>query len=47
MRKLGFKWNRNIFVELTISMGVCSRAYICQRITNAINYMYTCMVVKQ
>ena len=39
VRKLGYKWRGNIFLDKVISMGLRSGAYICQRVTNAIKFV--------
>ena len=36
---LGFKWNGQSYVDVTLPMGLRSAAYICQRVTNAVRYM--------
>lgn len=41
VRKLGFKWKGKIFMDRVVPMGVRSGAYICQRVTSAILYIFT------
>lgn len=37
---VGFAWNGHIFFDIVLSMGLRSAAQICQRLTNAIAYIY-------
>ena len=36
---LGYKWEGSLFIDLTLTMGLRSVAYPCQRFTNAIAYI--------
>lgn len=36
---VGFSWKNHIFVDRVLPMGLTSSAYICQRVTNAINFI--------
>ena len=36
---LGYKWKGNMYIDLTLAMGLRSAAYLCQRVTNAIAYI--------
>ncbi len=36
---LGFKWNGQSYVDVTLPMGLRSAALICQRVTNAVRHM--------
>lgn len=38
---VGFAWNGHIFFDIVLSMGLRSAAQICQRLTNAIAYIYS------
>jgi hypothetical protein len=40
IRLLGFKWEGDIYVDTVLAMGLRSAAYICQRLTNAIAFIY-------
>lgn len=43
VRKLAYVWNDELYFDLAVPMGLCSGAYICQRVTDAINFIYTNM----
>ena len=36
---LGYCFDGQYYFDQYLSMGLCSAAYICQKVTNAINYM--------
>ena len=36
---LGYKWRGELFIDVTLTMGLRSAAYLCQRITNAIAFI--------
>ena len=40
VRKVGFRWKNQIFMDNVVPMGSRTGAYICQRTTNAIRFMY-------
>ena len=40
VRKLGFKWQDNIYLDRVVSMGLRTGPYICQTITEAILYVF-------
>lgn len=40
IRLLGFKWGGKIYLDTVLAMGLRSAAYICQRLTNAIAFIY-------
>ena len=40
VRKVGFRWKNQIFMDKVVPMGSRTGAYICQRTTNAICFMY-------
>ena len=37
---VGYKWNEHLYLDRVLSMGLTSAAHICQRVTNAVSYMY-------
>ena len=37
---VGYKWNEHLYFDRVLSMGLTSAAHICQRVTNAVSYMY-------
>ena len=37
---LGYSWNRRLYLDISLVMGCRSSAFICQRITNALVYIY-------
>ena len=37
---LGFTFENKIYFDVTLSMGSRSAAYCCQRVTNAVTYLY-------
>ncbi len=39
---LAYSWNHRIYIDVALPMGLCSSAYICQRITNAVAYILRC-----
>jgi hypothetical protein len=40
---LGYQWKGSIYIDLALAMGVRSAAYLCQRVTSALSYIYTSM----
>ena len=36
---LGYKWNWELYIDATLTMGLRSAAFLCQRVTNAIAYI--------
>ena len=36
---LGYKWNGELYIDATLTMGLRSAAFLCQRVTNAIAYI--------
>lgn len=40
VRKLGYIWDDKLYFDLAVPMGLRSGAYICQRVSNAIRYIY-------
>ncbi|VDI14398.1 Hypothetical predicted protein [Mytilus galloprovincialis] len=37
---VGYKWNDHLYFDRVLSMGLRSAAHICQRVTNAVAFMY-------
>ena len=37
---IGYRWRRLLYFDKTVPMGLCSAAYICQRVTNAIVFVH-------
>jgi hypothetical protein len=37
---LGYFWDGQLFIDLALAMGIRSAAYLCQRVTSAIKYIY-------
>jgi len=40
IRLLGFRWEGRIYIDTVLAMGLRSAAYICQRLTNSISFIY-------
>jgi len=40
---LGYEWDDHLFIDLVLAMGLRSAAYCCQRLTNAIAFIYSNM----
>ena len=38
--KLGYKWRGKVYMDRVLSMGLRSAAYICQRVTESVLYMF-------
>ena len=39
----GIRWKDRLFFDKVMPMGLCSAAYVCQRVTNTVVYMHKCM----
>ena len=42
---VGYKWNEHLYFDRVLSMGLTSATHICQRLTNAVSYMYRYLVL--
>jgi hypothetical protein len=43
---VGYAWNGHTFFDKVLSMGLRSAAQVCQRLTNAIAFIYRSLVLK-